>query len=163
MELIVQELTLAAFAPYGEVIRIPDAPGREYFESGFANARSSAWPSLSTVLKMPVDGLPLEANLLERHEFSSQTFVPIDVSRWLIVVCPHAERGGPDVERAVAFFAGPGQGVTYAMNTWHHGLTVLDRPARFAVFMWRDATSADEEFVPVAPFMVREPSRGTSA
>ena len=163
MELIPQELTQAAFAPYGEVIRIPDAPGRDYFESAFGNGRSSAWPSLSTVLKMPVDGLPLEADLMERHEFSSQTFVPIEVSRWLIVVCPHAAGGGPDMSRAVAFLAGPNQGVTYAMNVWHHGLTVLDRPARFAVFMWRDATQADEEFVPVAPFTIREPIGGISA
>jgi ureidoglycolate lyase len=31
--------------------------------------------------------------------------------------------------------AGPGQGITYRMNTWHHGFTVLDRPGRFAMFM----------------------------
>ncbi len=42
-----------------------------------------------------------------------------------------------------------GQGVTYAMGTWHHPLTVLDGPATFAVLMWRDGTPRDEEFVPV--------------
>ncbi|MGE0426324.1 MAG: ureidoglycolate lyase, partial [Reyranellaceae bacterium] len=80
--------------------------------------------------------------------------VPLDVSRWLIVVCPHAADGGPDAAKAVAFVAGPGQGVTYRANTWHHGLTVLDRAARFAVLMWRDGGSTDEEFVKVSPFTV---------
>ena len=41
------------------------------------------------VMRELVGGLPLEVKLLERHEFSSQTFVPLDVGRWL-VVCPHA-------------------------------------------------------------------------
>jgi ureidoglycolate lyase len=69
-------------------------------------------------------------------------------------VCPHAAGGGPDMARAQAFLAGPDQGVTYRMNTWHHGLTVFDRPARLAVFMWRDGTSADEEFVPIEPVTI---------
>ncbi|MSQ21243.1 MAG: hypothetical protein EXR39_17285 [Betaproteobacteria bacterium] len=40
--------------------------------------------------------------------------------------------------------------VTYHMGTWHHALTVLDRPARFAVLMWRDGTPADEELITLA-------------
>src|SRR5438046_4391112 len=83
---------------------------------------------------------------MERHEFSSQSFLPLDVARWLVVVAPAGADGGPDPSRAVAFLAGPGQGVTYHAGTWHHPLTILDRPARFAVVMWRDGTSTDEEF-----------------
>jgi len=41
-----------------------------------------------------VGGLPLEVKLLERHEFSSQTFVPLYVGRWLVVVCLHPTLGG---------------------------------------------------------------------
>jgi len=41
------------------------------------------------------------------------------------------------------------------MNTWHHGFTVLDWPGRFAMFMWLDGSSGDEEFVPVTPFTIR--------
>ena len=56
-----------------------------------------------------------------------------------------------------AFIATGQQGVTYKPNTWHHGLTVLDKPGRFAVFMWRDGGKGDEEFVPVEPFTIRIP------
>ena len=49
------------------------------------------------------------------------------------------------------------QGVTYKPNTWHHGLTVLDKPGRFAVFMWRVGGKGDEEFVPVEPFTILIP------
>jgi ureidoglycolate lyase len=83
--------------------------------------------------------------------------VPIDVARWLIVVAPHAKAGGPDLAAVRAFIATGRQGVTYKPDTWHHGLTVLDKPGRFAVFMWRDGGKGDEEFVPVAPFTIRIP------
>jgi ureidoglycolate lyase len=54
-----------------------------------------------------------------------------------------------------ALIAGSDQGITYRMNTWHHGFTVLDWPGRFALFKWLDGSSGDEEFVPVTPFTIR--------
>ena len=89
----------------------------------------------------PTPDRPLKSETLERHEFSSQSFVPVDVGRWLIVVAPHAAKGGPDMADARAFIANGQQGVTYKPDTWHHGLTTLDQPGRFAVFMWRAGTT----------------------
>jgi ureidoglycolate lyase len=155
MEVVPQPLTREAFAPFGDVIDVPDAAGRTYYEEALGNLRSDARPSLSLSLKAETPDRPLRAELLERHEFSSQTFVPIDVGRWLIVVAPHAKAGGPDLGGVKAFIATGKQGVTYRANTWHHGLTVLDRPGRFAVFMWRVGGKGDEEFVPVKPFAIR--------
>jgi ureidoglycolate lyase len=157
MEIVPQPLTKEAFAPYGDVIDIPTEPGRTYYEDALGNLRPEAHASLSVSLKVDTPERPLPANLLERHEFSSQTFMPIDVERWLIVVAPHGKTGGPDTEAIRAFIATGKQGVTYKPNTWHHGLTVLDRPGRFAVFMWRDGSKGDEEFVPVTPFTIRIP------
>jgi len=157
MQIDPQPLTTEAFAPYGDVIDIPTEAGRQYYEDALGNLRAEARPSLSVSLKADTPDRPLRAELLERHEFSSQTFVPIDVARWLIVVAPHAARGGPDTSGVRAFIATGKQGVTYKPNTWHHGLTVLDKPGRFAVFMWRDGTKGDEEFVPVEPFIIRIP------
>ena len=157
MEIVAEPLTAEAFAPFGEVIALPEAPGRTYYEEALGNLRPGARPSLSVSLRPETPDRPLRAELLERHEFSSQTFVPLDVGRWLVVVAPHAAAGGPDRARVKAFVASGRQGVTYRPDTWHHGLTVLDRPGRFAVFMWRDGGPGDEEFVPVAPFTIRLP------
>ena len=50
------------------------------------------------------------------------------------------------------------QGITYRTGAWHHGVTVLNEPGDFAVLMWCDGTSGDEEFVPlVTPFSVIVP------
>jgi ureidoglycolate lyase len=157
LQLIALPLTPEAFAPYGEVLETPANAGRTFFDGGLGNLRGvGARPSLRMVHKPPIKGLPLEANLLERHEFSSQTFVPLEMGRMLIVVAPHAPQGGPDVNRALAFLANARQGITYRADTWHHGLTVLDKAARLAVFMWSDGTKGDEEFVRVPPFTIRE-------
>jgi ureidoglycolate lyase len=154
MEIISQPLTKEAFAPFGDVIDVPMQAGRNYYDDALGNLRGHAKPSLSMTFRVPTPDRPLKSELMERHEFSSQTFVPVDVARWLIVVAPHAATGGPDMAAARAFIADGQQGVTYKPNTWHHGLTTLDKPGRFAVFMWR-AGSKDEEFVPVAPFTVK--------
>lgn len=157
MEIVPAPLTRDAFAPFGDVVDVPNEAGRLYYEDALGNLRPAARPSLSVSLKPETRNRPLRAELLERHEFSSQTFLPLDVDRWLIVVAPHAASGGPDLAGVRAFIATGRQGVTYKANTWHHGLTVLDRPGRFAVFMWRDGSQGDEEFVPVAPFTIRVP------
>ncbi len=156
VDVTTQPLTAEAFAPFGDVIDVASMDRRTYYEEALGNLRPAAKPSLSVTFKAPTPDRPLKSEMLERHEFSSQTFVPVDVGRWLIVVTPHAAAGGPDMTQLRAFIADGQQGVTYKPNTWHHGLTVLDRPGRFAVFMWR-AGSQDEEFVPVKPFSVHIP------
>jgi len=157
MRLIAEPLTAEAFAPFGEVLEGPAEPGRLRFEAALANRRPTAWPSLSLTCKAPLDSLPLRTRVMERHRFSSQSFVPMETGRWLVIVAPHAAGGGPDMARARAFVARPDQGVTYGVDVWHHPLAVLDRMARFAVLLWRDGTAADEEFVDVPTFTVDLP------
>jgi len=155
MRLPLEPLTAAAFAPFGDVLAAPAEPGRVYIESALANRRDQAKPSLSFTAKDPA-ALPLASSTMERHPHSSQTFVPMDAGRWLVLVAPHAAAGGPDMTRARAFLARPDQGVTYGADVWHHPSTVFDRRARFAIFMWKTGAGDDDEFVQVAPFTVAQ-------
>ncbi|NQW83527.1 MAG: ureidoglycolate lyase, partial [Alcaligenaceae bacterium] len=70
----IKPLNAKDFAPFGEVIEMPEKPGRIYFQDALGNLRPHAIASLSTTVKEPNSDLPLEVNLLERHEFSSQSF-----------------------------------------------------------------------------------------
>jgi ureidoglycolate lyase len=153
MDLIAEPLTAEAFAPYGDVLEAPTDPGRRYVDGGLSNQRTGAATSLSISTIAPTDARDLRTDMLERHAFSSQTFLPLSVSRYLVIVAPDAAGGGPDGSRARAFVARAGQGITYHAGTWHHGMTVLDRPAQFAVLMWRDGSSGDEEFVPLGAML----------
>jgi ureidoglycolate lyase len=146
LELTVEPLTEESFAPFGEVLTVPHPSGRAYFGRALANLRPSARASLSLARKEDVASLPLLARQMERHEFSSQSFVPVDAGRYLVLVAPHAAGGGPDMTKARAFVAAPGQGITYGANVWHHPLTIFDRPAAFAIYMWLEGGKGDEEF-----------------
>ena len=145
--LVARPLTAEAFAPYGEVLAAPTEFGRAYIERALANGRPDAAPSLSFSLAKPIASLPLRAVQMERHEFSSQSFVPMDAGHWFVIVAPKRADNQPDARRAEAFVAGPGQGVTYGMNVWHHPLSVIGEPIRFAIFMWLTRGKGDEEFV----------------
>ncbi len=145
-----QPLEQASFAPFGDVLSVPDAGGRLYYEGALSSLRPDAWPSLSIAQPGEPASLPFEVRVLERHQFSSQSFVPINARRWLVIVAPHAPGGGPDLARLQAFVARGDQGVTFAADVWHHPLTVLDEAASFALFMWRNATASDEEILDLA-------------
>jgi ureidoglycolate lyase len=144
-----EPIDAAAFAPFGDLLAAPAEPGRRAFGDGLANLRAHAKPELTLTTVAPDLAFPLAIREFERHPFSSQSFVPLAVARWLIVVAPPGTDGGPDGRHARAFLAGAHQGVTYRAGTWHHRITVLDRAAEFAAFIWRDGSAGDEEFAPL--------------
>jgi ureidoglycolate lyase len=85
--------------------------------------------------------------MMERHPFSSQTFVPISASRFLIMVSRSLSDGQPNLRTIEAFVGQSEQGFTYRPGVWHQGVTALDKPATFAVLMWQDGGTCDEVFV----------------
>lgn len=88
---------------------------------------------------------PRAVAILERHPHSSQSFLALDSGTWLIVLAPDNAAGEPDLARAVCLLAGQGDAICIHRNVWHAPLTVLDRPATFAMTMWRRAEGGDGE------------------
>jgi ureidoglycolate lyase len=126
-------LTLAplgaeAFSPFGAVVRAPIEVARTQFPEALANLRSVARPSLSMSRSLPVARTFVSA-VMERHRYSTQTFLPLDVSRYLVVVAPHSAQGLPDMQRARAFAVPGDTGISHGADVWHHPMAVLDRPA----------------------------------
>ncbi|WP_371437546.1 ureidoglycolate lyase [Polaromonas sp.] len=150
-------LTAEGFTAFGTLHHCPGTGRREYFDDALATRRASAWPSFSLVSNAPVTGDHLVVASLERHAHSSQTFVPMSASRWLVVVA-HDLDGRPDPSTVKAFVATADQAITFHVGTWHLGLHVLDRLSTHAIFMWRDGTAGDESFADVAPFAVQLPT-----
>jgi ureidoglycolate lyase len=138
-----------AFAPFGELIASPNSLPNIDFSNALENLRNNARTALYTTIVEPV-ALPLTLAKMERHRFSSQTFLPLEAGRYLVCVAPHGRDGQPDPEALLAFIVPAGVGITYRANVWHHPMMALDRKASFAVVMWRDGSEGDEEFVDLA-------------
>ncbi len=158
MRLVAERITAAGFAPFGDLLVAPATPGKVAFDDALYNGRPGAWPSLALAHCLPLPALPLTVTKLERHEFSSQSFIPLSGGGKLLVVCPHIEGGGPDLSALRAFVTAPAEGITYRPNIWHHSLTLLNEPGVQCVMMWKDDTTGDEEFVDVPPFTVELPA-----
>jgi len=88
---------------------------------------------------------------MERHRHSSQTFFPLDVARYVVIVAPRGAHEKPDMSRARAFLVPGDTTITYAADCWHHPMIALDRPACFSVLMWRDGTPNDMDIVTLDP------------
>lgn len=143
-------VTTGLFEPFGQLIEVPDQPGRRAFTDAlsFGSDRDVV---LSATHALPGNDT-IVVDYLERHLGSSQTFLPLDVSRWVVIVGTNC-----DPDSRSAFLFGPGQGATIARGVWHHGLTVLDRAASFAVLMWKNGET-DDEFRDVEPSRIVVPA-----
>lgn len=138
-----EPMTAADFAPYGDVVE-PPALGDRLALSETLVARDGAAATRLSFNHAPPVALPLVATEMERHNRTSQCFVPVDVARWVVMVAP--DKGGtPDPAGLRAFVVRGDQAVNYHLGTWHHPLRVLDRPGRFAVLMWSTGVKADDE------------------
>lgn len=144
-----EPITAEAFAPFGQIFARPAETGRLDLQLMLENERPGARPML-TLIRVAPKQVPLEVTLLERHPHSSQTFIPVHVARYLVIVAPKQLDGAPDLAKVRAFIVAGEQGVNYHPDTWHHGLTVFDKEGEFAVWMWNDGSDADTEFLPLS-------------
>ena len=160
--ILIEPLTSAAFAPFGQVIEtaganhypINNGMTERYHdlarvELGGVHPR----PLISIFHGQPYE-LPLTLTLVERHPLGSQAFYPLSTNPWLVIV---AEDGGGSPTRPRAFQPAPGQGVNIAMNTWHGVLTPLERESDFLVVdRGGDGNNLQEHHFDV-PHIVRHP------
>ena len=146
-------LSAEAFQPFGCVVG-RDAGDGTVANDGWArrydrvaeieNLRSGAAPNLAVFSVQP-QTLPLIVDRLEVHRHSSQTFVPMGATDFLVAVCLPGADGAPEVASLRAFI-GRGVGITYRAGIWHHPIVTLARPQDFAMLVWEDGTDGDCEY-----------------
>ncbi|TAM52687.1 MAG: ureidoglycolate lyase [Paraburkholderia sp.] len=138
-DLLVEPLTRAAFAPFGDVIALDGA--RHFPINGGTTERfhdlanidvgEARGRPLVNVFRGQPRALPFEVTMMERHPLGSQAFIPLGENlRYLVVVAPS---GRFDEERMRAFSVQGRTGVNYARGVWHHPLIALDAASDFIV------------------------------
>ena len=133
----IQPLTHADFAPFGQVIETNQNSSYSVNDGTALRFHDLAWVDASEDHGRPCVGifraqprqLPLELTLLERHPLSSQAFVPMARSRFLVIVAA----AGDQPMQPRAFISNGAQGINYHRGTWHHPLVALDAESDFLV------------------------------
>jgi ureidoglycolate lyase len=133
-----EPLTVAAFAPFGQVIEargpnraINDGYAERYHDLAQIDTAADGGRTLVNIFRTKPRALPLKLSLVERHRLGSQLFMPLSPQRFLVVVA--AAGPAPRPEALHCFLAGAGQGVNLARGTWHHPLLALDAGGDYLV------------------------------
>jgi len=138
-------ITGDAFAPFGTLIDVVASGERTDKADGIEHHQANPTFHLSTIGIAP-SSLPFSITMMERHEFTSQSFLPLDAARYLLCVAKNDSDGWPIITSLRAFIVPKSVGITYRTGVWHHPMIALDEPASFAITMWY-GDKPNEEFV----------------
>ena len=163
-----EELTAAAFAPFGIVVgpfAAPGQPGALPPAGARAINGGTTWrldlthnleldhaggkPGLA-VYSASARQFPMALEVLERHAAGSQSFLPLTGARFVVVVA--APGPTPAAAALRAFITTGQQGVVLNIGTWHHALLAVEAGS-FAVLERHPSTAgsvADCEFTALA-------------
>jgi len=138
LRLVAQPLTARSFAPFGDVIEterrahypINAGTAQRYNDLARVEVTAAGGRPLISILKAEPVVLPMRLSLMERHPLSSQAFIPLSSTPFLIVVAPP---GALDIESIRAFRSNGRQGINYRAGAWHHPLLALERTSEFLI------------------------------
>jgi ureidoglycolate lyase len=136
-EIVIQPLTRAAFAPFGDVVEfegrdsfpINNGMADRYHELAAVELGGEQSRAIISLVASHQFDMPRRVDHLEYHPFGSQAFLPLDSSRFIVVVSPAA--ADPDLNQLRAFVTNGKQGINYHLGTWHHVLLTPYAAMRF--------------------------------
>ncbi len=136
--IIIEPLTRAAFAPYGQVIETAGAHGIaindgacvRYHDLATIEVGGDDGRPLVNIFVSAPRSVPLTLAMVERHPLGSQAFIPLSARPFLVITCDD-DHGVPVHPRA--FVTQGQQGINLARNVWHGVLTPLYEESRFIV------------------------------
>ncbi|MEQ3625208.1 MAG: ureidoglycolate lyase [Celeribacter sp.] len=134
--LSVRSITAQAFAPFGDILDTAGEPDKIINQGLCGRFHDRARIDVNggrtgiSLFDAQPRTLPYRLEMLERHPWGSQAFLPLHQNPFLVIVAPDADgRPGPPQ----AFLTEPGQGINLLRGTWHGVLTPLAAPGLFAV------------------------------
>jgi ureidoglycolate lyase len=130
-------LTARAFAPFGDVLEATGVPDKvinqglcdRFHDRAKLDFGEHGRAGISIFRAKPFS-LPMTLEMVERHPYGCQAFIPMSEHSFLVVVAPDID-GTPGAP--LAFLTAPGQGVNFHRGIWHGALSPLYEPGLFAV------------------------------
>ena len=143
-------LTAENFSQFGQVISLEQ---KDFLTIN--NGYAKKYPDLATIDTQEHGGtttvhiyvakkrqFPLQINMLEKHPFFSQTFIPKDNQPFLVVVAPASDE--LNIKDIRAFISNGEQGVNYSRGVWHFPLISVRDGAQFIVIDRKHVIDSDD-------------------
>lgn len=157
----ISPLTASAFAPFGDILCKTQAPSAFHINQGnclrhhdLAKVEATGTNArvMINIFSAKPYGLPFHLNMVERHPYGSQAFMPLSSEPFLVIVA-HDTGEGP--AKPQAFITQSGQGINIHRNVWHGVLTPLNKPSDFLVIdRGGDENNLQEFFFP-KPYLIK--------
>ena len=153
MKLKIEELTVEAFAPFGEVVKQPargkdaQGPGWTWWGENHVMAGGDRSYAIGYLDLVPAE---LSFNWAERHMHSDELLIPMGGDCLVYVGPPdYPEEPDrlPDLERFRVFRLREGQGVLLGKGVWHGAPMALDGHLNVAVLLLKDTGKVDGHVV----------------
>ncbi len=167
-----QPLTKEAFAPFGDVVEVPDVKQNEKEDSSLIMINGGNTERYDSLVKVELEAtvsseqgaadthavinifraqprpvskeLAMDIVMMERHPFGSQSFHPLSGEEYLVLVADAVEELTAD--NLHLFIARADQGINYHKNTWHHPVLGLNKVCDFLVVDRKGGGNNCEEF-----------------
>ena len=132
-------LQTSTFKPFGDVIEVGEhrptyinnGTTKRYHDLARLDLLENGGRPLLNIFRGRPYACPIQIKMVERHPLSSQAFIPMSTSPFLIVVAE--TDAGLMPAKLHAFRTNGHQGVNYHRGVWHHPLIALHDECDFIV------------------------------
>ncbi len=150
MILTPKKLTAESFSQFGQVIScenkdyeiINDGYAKKYPDLAEIDTQEDSGKTALNIFIAKKRLFPLKIEMLEKHPFFSQAFIPRDDTPFLVVVAPASAR--PRIDDIEVFISSGEQGVNYARGVWHFPLISIKDDANFVVIDRKYTAESDK-------------------
>ena len=149
MVIISQKLTKSNFNEFGDILSIENEINHTIINNGFTQKynlskfignKNNAYNKVAiSIFRGLRRSNPLKINMLECHPLGSQSFMPLNGGKWVVIVCK-GDSKEPNLKDLKCFIANKNQGVNYYPGTWHHPLITLEENQDFMVVDRKNGT-----------------------
>lgn len=138
----IQPLTQESFSAFGDVIEkenhdffsINQGLTQRYHALSVAQITGDhVAVGMSIFHNLCATQIPFKIDMLERHPHGSQSFIPLQQQKFIIIVALPLDQKQPNEQQIYAFLSNGKQGVTYHQGVWHHPLITLEAESDFLV------------------------------
>ena len=132
MNLQIKKISKDNFSKYGQLISTKDIESqnineettRSFYDLVNIEIYGDDKKCRVNIFKSIKRNFPLEINMFENHPLSSQAFIPLQKTNFIVVVAPISNE--PDINLIETFLVSPEEGINFKPKVWHFPLIATE-------------------------------------